>query len=90
VCEYRASTTPALALLARIGPKDQGLIVCRTAQPGEGEREGWLFILQYMYNMYVGVCVFGGWLNWPHLAQLVSGGLGLQVSGALGNQCTAG
>jgi len=24
------------------------------------------------------VCVFGGWLNWPHLAELQSGWVGLQ------------
>jgi len=28
--------------------------------------------------------------GWPHLAQLESGGVGLQACGALGNQCTTG
>jgi len=26
------------------------------------------------------VCVFGGWFNWPHLAQLESGGVGATAS----------
>jgi len=34
-------------------------------------------------SLIVGVCVFGGWLNWPHLAQLESGGVGLRTCGAL-------
>jgi len=34
------------------------------------------------------VCLVAGWLNWPHLAQLESGGVGLQACGALANQCT--
>jgi len=36
----------------------------------------------------VGVCVFGGWLNWPYLAQSESGGVGMHACGALANQCT--
>lgn len=29
-----------------------------------------LLIYQFVYIECVGVNVFGGWLNWPHLAQL--------------------
>jgi len=32
-----------------------------------------------MYSMHVCcVCLLAGWLNWPHLAQLESAGVGLQ------------
>jgi len=28
-----------------------------------------VFLVSVLHHV-VGVCVFGGWLNWPHLAQL--------------------
>ena len=36
------------------------------------------------------VWLVASWLNWPHLAQLVLVGGGLQDCGALANQCTTG
>jgi len=37
--------------------------------------------------MWVCVCSVASWLNWSHLAQLESGGVGLQSCDALGSQC---
>jgi len=45
---------------------------------------------KHVLNHNVGLCVFGGWVNWPHLAQLESGGVGLHTCGVLANQCTTG